>query len=132
VQTQVDGEVKIEEHIFATDRGIFGLSTGGRKLAQPLPILRLPPRQGRTWDVNFKMDNPESTATYVIHHEQVEVPLGRFDAVALRMEKSVGGARVQAIINWFVEDIGIVKQALFTPGRKTVTYELVQFNKGND
>lgn len=129
VETLRDDHVVAREHIFATPDGIYGLTSEGRTLSQPLPILKLPPRPGLTWTVDFKKAGGTYRGVYLVGAETVEVPFGRFQAVTLQGELTRGGIRQVSFLYWFAENVGLVKQVIRLP-KETLTYELEKFRRG--
>jgi hypothetical protein len=123
VETSSDGAVVVTEHIFAKPDGIYGLTSNGDKLPNPLPLLKLPPTPKRTWRVRITKQGKTSEGTYVLSKGEVEVPAGKYQAVMLKAEYLQSGVRQQAFSTWFARGVGIVKQVIYLPDRK-LTYEL--------
>jgi hypothetical protein len=124
VETRRGRDVVATEHVFARADGVFGLTNNGKRLSRPLPILKLPPTPGETWDIRFKIGGHDRQGTYRIGKaEPVEVPLGKFEAVPLQGQILEGGIRQVAFTSWFARGTGMVKQVIRTR-EQTLTYEL--------
>jgi hypothetical protein len=106
-----------------SNRGIFVLVEGAQKYEQPLCIVGLPHREGRTWETSLryagKMDGPRGRRV-AGPFEQVRVPAGDFSAARIEWELNDG----QKGTNWYVNGIGLVKGTnymelkSFTPGKE--------------
>jgi hypothetical protein len=129
VETLRGHEVIATEHVFARADGVYGLTSNGKKLSAPLPILKLPPTPGTTWQVNFKLGGHDREGTYLLGKaEEVTVPLGKLEAIPLQGEILEHGARQTAFTYWFARGVGMVKQVLQLPPQ-TLTYELEKLER---
>ena len=96
----------------------------GKKLTGPLPFLRLPPRDGRTWKVTFS--DVKQHAVFQIGRGKVSVPAGEFDTITLRIDFFEQNAKKLTHLYWFAKNVGIVKQSIFLTESK-VSYELMEY-----
>jgi hypothetical protein len=126
VETLRDDKVIEDNDVCVKSDGIYLLTADGEKLSAPLPILKLPPRKGATWRVNFNKGGKRSQGVYVMGEEDVEVPAGKYRALTLNGEIREGTVRTLAFTYWFARGVGMVKQSLRTGDRQTV-YELEKF-----
>jgi hypothetical protein len=126
VETLRDDRVIEEAAVCAMADGVYILAADGEKLSTPLPILKLPPRPGRTWRVNFNKGGRPSQGLYLLGEEKVHVPAGAYHAITLHGEVREGAAQTLAFTYWFAPGVGMVKQVLKKGGRATV-YELERF-----
>jgi hypothetical protein len=117
----------------ASADGMFRVSSAGLVYDPPYRLLKLPPKEGETWEA-------ESLATPGIparkfkyttgKEEEVEVPAGKFKAIRVEMENEINGAVLQTTY-WHAPRAGMVKivsyekrgdrvQVLksFTPGKR--------------
>jgi hypothetical protein len=130
VETLRDDKVIEDNDVCVKADGIYLLTADGEKLSAPLPILKLPPRRGTTWRVNFNKGGKRSQGVYVLGNEEVEVPAGKFHTVTLKGEILEGTTRTLAFTYWFAPGVGMVKQLLKTGNRQT-EYDLEKFEPGN-
>jgi hypothetical protein len=106
-----------------SNQGIFVLVDGVQKYEEPLCIVRLPHREGETWETNLRhvgnMDE-RSGRRVAGPFEQVRVRAGEFSAARIAWELNDG----QTGTNWYVNGIGLVKGTnfmelkSFTPGKE--------------
>ncbi len=131
VQTERDGQRMTGEHVYATEAGVFRQAVDGKKLPRPIPILKLPPRQGESWEVAWPRGKQQRTAIFTTSAvaEEVEVPLGKYQALAIFGEIREGGDRT-LFKYWFAPEVGLVKQVLQKQGGPMLVYELERFKKG--
>jgi len=130
VETLSDGKLIEENDVCIKPDGIYIVVADGQKLSSPLPILKLPPRAGTTWRINFNKGSKHSQGVYLMGLEDVEVPAGKFHTITLQGEIRKGRTPTVTSIYWFAKGVGIVKQFLKTGDRKT-TYELESFEMGH-
>jgi hypothetical protein len=123
IETSSGGQVIATENVCVKDDGVYVLAQGGEALPRPLPLLRLPPTPGKTWNVNITRGGRKTRQTYLIGEGEVTVPAGKFATVTLRVEAVADGERTGAFTYWFAKDVGLVKQELRLEGR-TEVYEL--------
>jgi hypothetical protein len=128
VESLRDGTVIEANDVCAKPDGVYILAANGDKLSAPLRILKLPPRNGATWRVNFHKDGKRSQGVYVMGEDDVEVPAGKYHAVTLQGEIREGTRSTLTFTYWFARGVGIVKQVLREGDRKTV-YELESFEQ---
>jgi hypothetical protein len=129
VETLRGKEVATTQHVFAKSDGVYALKNNDTRLSKPLPLLKLPPSPGLTWQVRFQIGGHDRLATYRIGKtEEIEVPLGKFEAIPLQSQIVEGGVRQMALTHWFAREIGMVKQVVQTEGQ-TRTYELEKFER---
>jgi hypothetical protein len=129
VETLQGQEVVATEHVFAKADGVYGLSRNGKQLSAPLPLFKLPPTPGTTWQVNFKIGGRAHEGTYSIGPaEEVTVPLGKLMAVPLQGEILEHGVRQLAFTYWFARGLGMVKQVMQLP-TQTLVYELEKLDR---
>lgn len=106
-----------------SNQGIFVLVDGGQKYEEPLCIVRLPHREGATWETNLRyVGNVDERRGRRVAgpFEQVRVPAGVFSAARIEWELNDG----QTGTNWYVNGIGLLKGSnfmelkSFTPGKE--------------
>jgi hypothetical protein len=110
---------------------VFSLSTPNGKLAEPAPTLKLPAKEGDTWKVEREDLKRGITgkATYTVGKEEsVEVPAGKFKAIPVTAESTIGG-RVAKVTTWYAAGMGVVKTVTEVNGTERVQ-ELKEFTVG--
>lgn len=105
-------------------KGVFQKKAGGGKETEPAPLLKLPAKEGDTWEA----DQPKGTVT-VGKEEEVEVPGGRFKAVKVEVTRPGGRGQSPKTTLWYAPGVGLVKQVIATGGADRVT-ELKAFTPG--
>src|SRR5262249_32104208 len=95
--------------------------------SRPLPLLKLPPKPGESWQSLIKdRDNGrvvERRGVYLVGEDDVKVPLATYKkAITLSGEISTGGVRREEFTFWFADGGGMVKQRVRVDG-KTAVYE---------
>jgi hypothetical protein len=121
-----------------SERGVTRTSSGPRSSPTPVPLIRLPAKEGATW--SYTLEPPPGVAapaagipkaTYTVGREEdVEVPAGRFRAIRVEMETALDGERRAAATQWHAPGVGVVKSVTklgpnertmvlksFTPGK---------------
>ena len=104
----------ILDHVVAvSEKGLAIVETPTGKLAEPVWLLKLPPKNGDKWEVVL----PSQTLGKIVGSaavegtEKIEVPAGTFDAVKVRMEiphvDGRDGITKRAI--WYAPNVGVVK-----------------------
>jgi hypothetical protein len=103
-------------------QGVFVLVDSGQKFEEPLCIVKLPHREGRTWETSHRRvgEMDESRGRRVAGPiEQVRIPAGEFSAARIKWELNGGKGT-----NWYINGVGLVKAdeymqlKSFTPGKQ--------------
>jgi hypothetical protein len=101
--------------------GVRRLASGGKDLAAPVPLIKLPAKAGETWTA--------AGSTYTVGAEvEVEVPAGKYKAVPVTSEQDRGGETLKAT-TWMAAGVGVVKRVISANGTDTV-YVLKSFTPG--
>jgi hypothetical protein len=110
-----------------TESGVEQLKSGETAYATPIPLLRLPAKEGDAWEWTHPI--PKTKRSYkTVKEEVVEVPAGKFKAV--RVECVIDGEGTY--IDWYAPGLGSIKRETsrpllgngvrvlksFTPGKK--------------
>lgn len=120
LETTRDGKVVAKEHVAVQDDGIYRYSIGGEEINPPVCFLKLPPKKGETWKVEFKAGDTSGKATFTGGEAEITVPAGKYKTVtAVTSDFEVGSEKVP-VSYWFAEKAGIVKQVLKFGGQEIV------------
>ena len=95
----------------ASADGMFRVSSRELVYEPPYRLLKLPPKEGETWEVESPATpgNPSRKFKYTSgKEEEVEVPAGRFKAVRVEMENGINGAVLRTTY-WHAPGAGMVK-----------------------
>lgn len=95
----------------ASADGVFRVSSGKLFYDPPTRLLKLPPKEGETWEVEARATaaNPSRKVKYTTGEvEEVEVPAGKFKAVRVEMEDEINGAVLRTTY-WHAPGAGMVK-----------------------
>ncbi len=110
-------------------KGVVAISIGGRALPILVPLLKLPAKDGDSWDYG---PNMKPTFTVVKVDEEVEVPAGKFRAlrveweINLEMQPIGKGLKTTA---WHAPGVGVVKTVTVSGGTER-TQVLKSFTPG--
>lgn len=125
LETSRDGKVVAKENIAPGDDGIYRYSAGGEEIKPPLCFLKLPPKKGASWKVEFKAGDSAGKATFTSDEAEITVPAGKFKTVtSTTTDFEVANEKVP-VTYWFAKDAGIVKQVLKFGGQE-ITIELTK------
>jgi hypothetical protein len=115
-------------------KGVFRLGGAKGELGEPVPLLKLPAKEGETWTVErpgsfAKGPGGSNKATYTVgKEEEVEVPAGKFKAIRVEMALELRGGTLKSS-TWYAAGVGIIK--VVTPsGDKERTQVLKSFTPG--
>jgi hypothetical protein len=95
----------------ASADGVFRVSSGKLVYDPPHRLLKLPAKEGETWEVEARATaaNPSRKVKYTTgKEEEVEVPAGKFKAVRVEIEDTINGAVLRATY-WYASGAGMVK-----------------------
>jgi hypothetical protein len=117
----------------ASADGMFRVSSAGVVYDPPYRLLKLPPKEGETWEAESPATpgQPARKFKYTTgKEEEVEVPAGKFKAVRVEMENEINGAVLRTTY-WHAPGAGMIKIVthetrgdrvqvlkLFTPGKR--------------
>jgi hypothetical protein len=102
-------EGQLVEHIAVSADGVYRI-LGDKIKLPPLRILKLPPANGDTWDVQLA----GAKGTFTMDEAEITVPAQKkpFKTFHVKIEDIVVGAHKMSAEYWFAEDVGIVKQKI--------------------
>jgi hypothetical protein len=90
---------------------VFKVSVGGSVYDPPKRLLKLPVREGETWEwadaAGRGRPSPKCKYT-TVREEEVETPAGKFRAVRVEMDSETGGAVLRTTY-WHTPGAGLVK-----------------------
>jgi hypothetical protein len=95
----------------ASADGMFRVSSGELVYDPPYRLLKLPPKEGETWEVESPATpgNPSQKFKYTTgKEEEVEVPAGKFKSVRVEMENVINGVVLRTTY-WHAPGAGMVK-----------------------
>jgi hypothetical protein len=104
--------------------GVFLVAEGGQKYENPWCILKLPHREGQTWETRWRYTEKEGYNVGTMTagpFEKVRVPAGA--VTAARIEWECGAAASGKVTYWYAHGIGLVKMdenmvlKSFAPGK---------------
>jgi hypothetical protein len=132
VTTSRDTGGQVEETVVEVSaKGVARLTAAGEKKADPVPALKLPAKEGDTWEVERpgprKM--PFVTTYTVGQEEEVTVPAGKFKAIPVTDRTERLGLVVRNT-SWYAPGVGVVKLVAEVDGRDVWVTELKEFTVG--
>jgi DUF3108-like len=129
VETLVNGKSIASEHIQVKDDGVYRTSINGLKPESPVRFLKLPPKEGESWDVETKIQGQAVKGKFTTSKEKVTVPAGSYDAIKVEgKDFDIAGMKTN-ITYWFAEKVGIVKLS-FSLGGTDAVLELEKYEPG--
>ncbi len=129
VSRDVSGQV-VEFKYEVSANGVFALPRGDEK-GEPRAVFKRPAKGGETWttEQTGPGQGGTRTTTYTVgKEEEVTVPAGKFKAVVVAAETTLGG-RVFKSTSWYVAGVGIVKTVAQSDGIEQVQ-EMKEFTPG--
>src|SRR5262249_35233544 len=109
-------------------QGVFRHLYEDSAVSPPVGIVRYPIKVGETIETEHEGPQGMKITYRVIGIEDVEVPAGKFKAVAVRQEVTIDGTQIN-VTQWFAAGVGIVKQTVDLAG-ETLTMLLERFEAG--
>jgi len=129
VETLVNGKSIANEHIQVKEDGVYRTSINGLKPEQPVRFLKLPPKEGESWDVETKIQGQAVKGKFTTSKEKVTVPAGSYDAFKVEgKDFDIAGMKTN-ITYWFADKVGIVKLS-FSLGGTDAVLELEKYEPG--
>ncbi len=123
--------VKSNEHLAQTEKGVFRHRLNGAEVTPPFKLLPYPPKVGEAWTGKFTLANEKGEHSYegkILGEEDVKVPFGDFKkALKVQLKLKAGEQDIDTTY-WFVNNVGFVKQT-FTVAGSIVVLELESFKK---
>jgi len=123
-------ERTLTNDVEVSEKGVFRPTPSGQESAEPTPLFK-PGKEGDTWTSEQKgPGNGNNTKiTYTVGKaEEVEVPAGKYKAIPIVMEVSLGGNSIKST-SWYAAGVGVVKQVSVSNGNERVQ-ELKEFTPG--
>lgn len=121
----------LEQEFEVSAKGVFRRPTAGPGKGEPQAVFKRPANEGDTWTVEQQGFGKDATVTvtYTVGKEkEVEVPAGKFLAIPVTMETTLGGRAVKST-SWYAAGVGVVKLVSDSNGTERVQ-ELKEFTVG--
>jgi hypothetical protein len=116
----------------ASADGMFRVSAGKLVYDPPFRLLKLPPKEGETWEaeVPVSVGGPSYKFKFTTgKEEEVEVPAGKYKALRVEDEMLINGA-VHRSTYWHAPGVGIVKMVAHDDKRGERMQVLKSFTPG--
>lgn len=103
------------------ETGVYIVSEDGEKHKEPWLFVKLPYREGQTWEPKVGPSTLGKMTAGPI--ERIRVPAGEFTAARIDWEISFGNGKTQKVTYWHAHRVGLVrldeqmKLKSFTPGK---------------
>jgi hypothetical protein len=125
----VDGKTRSFEHLAVADGVLARHSFEGKQVSPPIPLLKLPPKDGEKWNVESKLDGQVYKGQLAVSLEKVKVPAGEYAAYKVSgPEMDLNGTKL-SVTYWFASGVGLVKLQSELAGLKVV-HELEKITPG--
>ncbi|MCS7159209.1 MAG: hypothetical protein RMJ19_01950, partial [Gemmatales bacterium] len=128
IEAQVKGAVVATEHVRVSPQGLYRHRAQGSEAKPPILFLRYPAKAGDSWEFASQIGTEKISGKVKTRFEEVEVPAGKFKALATVIDFEVAGKPLETTI-WFAEGVGKVKQTIGS-GDSQVILELERFVLG--
>jgi hypothetical protein len=112
VEASAGGTVVATEHIHVAPDGVFRLQINGLKPEKPFPVMKLPVKDGETWQVDTKVGNETIKGNF--NSKKTTLKLGETeykDVLELLGTVNVNEQPIKFGF-WFAPDVGMVKQTI--------------------
>jgi hypothetical protein len=107
------GSAQYVSTVAVSSEGLFRVAYEGKVMEKPVPLLKLPAKEGTKWEV-------DEIGQYTIkNEEEVEVPAGKFRAVRVELVKGDHKTTL-----WFAPTVGQIKQVSTMDDQVRVLKEL--------
>ena len=121
-ETAMGGQTS-REYLAADAQGIkaYMSQTQGREFRYDPPMLRvkLPYQEGDTWEATVsQFGMAMTTSSQSIGREQVQTPVGTFDAIKIRATVNMGPGQSMVSTTWYAAGIGPVRQVMQMGGQE--------------
>jgi len=115
----------------ASNKGVWKVAEGDGVFESPKCVLRLPFREGDTWETPYWANGERATAKYTsAGEEEVEVPAGKFRCIRVEAKFVVNGD-TWTNTRWMAPRVGVVKEEVADrDNRRWVTAVLKSFTPG--
>ena len=122
VELFVNGKSEAAEHIAVTKDAVVRFSFDGKKAEPPIPFLELPPKAGKTWKVESKVDGQPLKGSFTSGvEENVKVLKVTYKTVITVTGTDLEANGVKLNLKYyFAENVGMVKQVIDIAGQKIV------------
>jgi tRNA A-37 threonylcarbamoyl transferase component Bud32 len=128
IEAAIKGEPMASEHVTTTTAGIFRHRWNGTEYSPPIHLLKFPIQSGESWESEHKSGEKAFKVKCSVSKEDVEVPAGKFNAVAVHIRVMTEQKEILNSTYWFVAGIGAVKQTVLEDKRFTLALE--KFEEG--
>jgi hypothetical protein len=128
----VNGKPTSFEHVGVTNDAVVRYTFEGKTADPPIPFLKLPPKNGATWNVESRVDGQLLKGTFTAGEEEATTVLaGKFKTVTVTGKNfDVNGVKMN-LTYYFAEKVGMVKQVIEYAGQKAV-FELERFEPAKE
>jgi hypothetical protein len=129
LETSRDDQVVATEHVGIKADGVFRYSLGAIKPDPPFRILKLPPKNGDSWDIQSKVGGETLSGKFTLKETEVTVPAGKYKALLAVSDgftvPDPKGNKIKLVFKfWFAEKVGMVKQTFQVGDAPEVVIEL--------
>jgi len=129
LETVINGNVVMTEHLASTPKGVFRHRVKGVEVNPPVCILKYPFTEKQKWEVESMIGPQRLKMNFQsVRNEEVSSPSGKYETVSVVVETNVNDLRSKAT-SWYAPDVGLVKQ-ITEMGDRIFDLELVKFEAG--
>lgn len=121
LETSVDGNVALTEHIRPEAGGVYTYATNGARHDPPMCIFKWPPISGQQW--SYRSNNGSIEADFTMKEVTgLVVPSGEYGDCFRVVTNLTGAGKNHRYSSWFVRGVGIAKQV--REGNESLPVEL--------
>jgi hypothetical protein len=130
LEATVNGNTVANEHLRATDKGVFRYRNNGLEINPPICLLKYPVKAADKWEGDITVGKEKGKYFCETKEENVEVTAGKFKTLKVTVTLQSKGQSVTTSY-WFAKDVGFVKQTV-EAGDLNITMELEKFELAKD
>jgi hypothetical protein len=105
------GDKMLIEDVFVAPDGIYRRSAAGKEINPPIRILKLPPKEGDTWNVDSESESVRLVGSFSVEKATIDLPgRGPTETFLVTANDFYAGKEKIDMKTWFAYNLGIVKQ----------------------
>jgi len=129
LEMMVMGKPAGNEHVAATQDGVYRFATQGQQPKPPVRFIKFPVKADDKFNVDSEVGGVKVKGTFTTEMGEVTVPAGKFKCLIVKTDDMETAGQKIKMTAWYAQDVGMVKQTVEFAGRSLVL-ELEKFELG--